>query len=117
MHIKGQIKHYEDPWKKVALLSLQQLTEDTSINAKRVRALEMSVMTLTDSLSRSSSVGQQDLRDVTATLDGLHEEIGAWSKRSLDRAEELVVAVRMLLYNQELEPDMLSRAETELLAS
>jgi len=117
MHILSRIKPSQDPWQKVALLSLQQLTEDMSINEKRVRALEESVITLTDTLAQSNGVGQQDLVKATAALRDLHEEISVWSKQSLDRAEELVVAIRQLISSQESEPMMVSPVESARLAS
>ncbi len=117
MHILSRIKPSQDRWEKVALLSLQQLIEDMRINEKRVCARERSIVTLSDVLAGSSSEGKQDPINVTAALQELHEEIGTWSKQSLDRAEELAVAVRQLVFDQELEPAVPSSTETTRLAS
>ena len=117
MHILGRIKPTDDPWQKVALLSLQQLTEDMSINDKRIRALEMSVMVLSDLLGRSHRLEQQDLGKVTAMLQELHDEIGVWSKRSLDRTEDLVVAIKQLAAYQQFASVGAGPGENERLAS
>ena len=117
MHILSRIKPSQDPWEKVVLLSLQQHAEDMRINEKRVCALEKSIVTLRDVLVGSSSEGQQDLINVTAALQDFHEEIRAWSKQSLDRAEELAVVVRQVVSDQELELVISSPTETKRLAS
>ncbi len=117
MHILSQIKPSQDPWRKVVLLSLQQFAEDMRINEKRVCALEKSIVVLKDVLVSSSSEGQRDLIKVNAALHDLHEEIRAWSKLSLERAEELAVAIRQVVSDQELEPDISSPTETKRLAS
>jgi hypothetical protein len=117
MHKLNRIKPSQDPLAKVTLLSLQQLTEDMRINEKRVCALEKSIVTLRDALVGSTSGGQQDLINVTAALEDLHEDIRVWSKQSLDRAEELAVAVRQVVSGQELEPVISNPTETKRLAS
>ena len=117
MHQLSRIKPSQDPLAKITLLSLQQLTEDMRINEKRVCALEKSIVTLRDVLVGSTSGGQQDLINVTAVLEDLHEDIRAWSKQSLDRAEELAVVVRQVVSGQELEPVISNPTETKRLAS
>ena len=100
MHILSRIESSQDPWEKVALLSLQQLTEDMSINQKRIRALEKSVMALAEALARSETVKRRDVDPVGATLQALHEEIRSWSTQSLDREEDLVLAIQQLIFSQ-----------------
>ena len=117
MHILSRIELSQDPWEKVALLSLQQLTEDVCMNQKRVRALEKSVTTLTETLVRSNSLEEQDLAKVTEAFHDLSEEISVWSTRSLERAEELVRAVQHLLASQQFGPALSSPPETTRLAS
>lgn len=111
MHILTRIRPSQDPWQKVACLSLQQLTEDVSMNQKRVRALEESVMALSDALGRSGFLGPQDTADATAALDHLREEVCAWSRQSLDRTEELVLAIQQLVSCQRADDDGLAPAE------
>ena len=117
MHMLNRIKPSQDPQEKVTLFSLQQFAEDMRINEKRVCALEKSIVTIMDVLIGSSSEEQRGRSDVTAALQDLHEEIKAWSKQSLDRAEELAVAVRQVVSDQELEPVTSSPTETKQLAS
>jgi hypothetical protein len=117
MHILSRIRSPQDPWEKVTLFSLQQFAEDMRINEKRVCALEKSIVTLTDVLVGSGSEEQQGQSNVTTALQDLHEEIRAWSKQSLDRAEELAVAVRQVVADQGLEPVTSSPTETKQLAS
>ncbi len=101
MHMLSRIKPSQDPWEKVTLFSLQQFAEYMRINEKRVCELEKSIVILMDALVGSSNEEKQDQSNVTAALRDLHEEIRAWSKESLDRAEELAVAVRQVVSDQE----------------
>lgn len=117
MHILSRIRPSRDPWEKVTLFCLQQFAEDMRINEKRVCALEKSIVALVDALAGSSSEERQGQSNVTATLQDLHKEIRAWSKQSLDRAEELAVAVRQVISNQEIEPAVSSLTETKQLVN
>lgn len=117
MHIIRRIHTFQDPWKRVALLSLQQLTEDMSIHDKRVRALEKTVMALAETIAPSGSEEQPDLGNVTAALRDIHDEIRVWSKRSLDQTEDLVLAIKLLVSDQQLGDLIPSPEETERLAS
>lgn len=117
MHILSRIKPSQDPREKVTLFSLQQFAEDMRINEKRVSALEKSIVKLMDVLAGFSSEKQQGQSDVTAALQDIHKEISAWSKQSLDRAEELAVAVRQVVSNQEQQPVVSSLTEAKQLAN
>lgn len=117
MHILGRIQVSQDPWEKVALLCLQQLMEDVSMNQKRIRALEMSVMALAEALGRTDFVAKQDLSEATATLQDLGDQISHWSHHSLDQSEQLVLAVRHLIATQSNAPAFQTHDEPTRLAS
>ena len=117
MHMISRVRPSEDTWERVALLCLQQLTEDAQMNHKRVRALEHCILDLTELLAESSGLDRRDLSDVTESFRTLTDETSAWSKHSLDQAEELALAVRHLLAQQQSERAIVPHEEETRLAS